>query len=190
MRIANIVQDSIVDGPGLRFVVFVQGCSHGCKGCHNPGTHDPAGGYEMSVDEILEMIRKNPLVQGVTISGGEPFDQAEECLELAHGVWEMGLKLWVYTGYTFEQLWTRSIDEFEVDLLLDQIDVLVDGPFIESQKSYDLKWRGSRNQRLIDMQESLDELKIVLWEPSPRDTERGVLTGKWAELEKFEVPES
>lgn len=170
MRIANIVQDSIVDGPGLRFVVFVQGCTHGCKGCHNPGTHDPNGGREMSVGEILDMIRKNPLVSGVTISGGEPFDQAEECLELAKGVSAMGLNLWVYTGYYFDEIWDRACWDAVWFILLDYIDVLVDGPFIENMKSYEAKFRGSRNQHLIDIPRTLETENIdeVMWEPSPR----------------------
>lgn len=176
MRIANIVQDSIVDGPGLRFVVFVQGCTHGCKGCHNPDTHDPGGGREMSVGEILEMIWKNPLVSGLTISGGEPFDQAWDCSQLARAASDMGLDVWVYTGYRYEDIVAANLPEW--DRLLMLTDVLVDGPFIESQKSYEAKFRGSTNQRLIDMGWTAIGGEIVLWEP-PED-----------HLGKFEVPES
>ena len=177
MRIANIVQDSIVDGPGLRFVVFVQGCTHGCKGCHNPDTHDPAGGYEMSVGEILEMIWKNPLVSGLTISGGEPFDQAVECARLAMEASEMGLNVWVYTGYWFEDIYEANLPEW--DSLLEWTDVLVDGPFIESMKSYEAKFRGSWNQRLIWVPASFENFpEVRLW----REPEYM--------MREFEVPES
>ena len=174
MRIANIVQDSIVDGPGLRFVVFVQGCTHGCKGCHNPDTHDPTGGYEISVAEILDMIRKNPLVSGVTISGGEPFDQAWECARLARGASEMGLNVWVYTGYWFEDIYEANLPEW--DLLLEWTDVLVDGPFIESMKSYEAKFRGSWNQRMIWVPASFENFpEVRLWrEPEYMVREFGV----------------
>lgn len=186
MRIANIVNDSIVDGPGLRFTVFVQGCKHNCKGCHNPSTHDINGGYEMSVEEIFEQIKKNPLIEGVTISGGEPLLQPRECVKLVMKCKEIGLNIWVYTGYTLEQLKDMPnafsledvIKNLSITILLDSIDVLVDGPFILSKKSYDAKFRGSTNQRLIDMKATIkNKGKIVLW-----DSEDG--------LDKFKVPES
>ena len=104
MRIANTVSDSIVDGPGLRFTVFTQGCPHRCPGCHNPDTHDPAGGHEATVDELAEKLLSNPLTDGLTLSGGEPFCQAEECAKLAAAAREKGLNVWTYTGYTYERL--------------------------------------------------------------------------------------
>ena len=147
MRVHNTVQDSIVDGPGLRFVVFTQGCCHGCVGCHNPQTHDMRGGVEMSVETLIAQMKKNPLTDGLTLSGGEPFLQIADCAKLAAAAKEMGLNVWCYTGFTLEQLNAMP----EVKTLLEQIDVLVDGLFIEAEKSLTLKWRGSENQRVIDL---------------------------------------
>ena len=104
MRIYGLVQDSIVDGPGFRFVCFVQGCPHHCPGCHNPDSHDPGGGKEMSVEEVGAELLKNPLTDGLTLSGGEPFQQAEDCLALARLAHSRGLSVWSYTGYTYEFL--------------------------------------------------------------------------------------
>lgn len=152
MRIASIVNDSIVDGQGIRLAVFVQGCSHHCKGCHNPHTHDPEGGHEESVEFILHMLKSDPLVDGITLTGGEPFDQALVCARLAHGARRLGYDVWTYTGYTYEEI--ISSDRADWQLLLANTTVLVDGPFVESLKSYELKFRGSTNQRLIDVKES------------------------------------
>ena len=116
MRIANTVHDSIVDGQGLRFTVFTQGCPHRCPGCHNPGTHDPAGGRDVSVAALVEELTKNPLMAGLTLSGGEPFAQAADCAALAKAAHGLGLTVWTYTGYLFEHLrdagradWTASL---------------------------------------------------------------------------------
>ena len=166
MRIANTVSDSIVDGPGLRFTVFTQGCPHHCPGCHNPETHDPAGGREVSVEELAEEMGKNPLTDGLTLSGGDPFCQAAECAALARLAHEKGLNVWTYTGYTYERL-------LEGDLpgaleLLEQTDVLVDGPFLLAEKSYEALFRGSANQRLIDVKQSKAAGHVVLWtRPDP-----------------------
>ncbi len=166
MRIANTVSDSIVDGPGLRFTVFTQGCPHRCPGCHNPETHDPAGGREVSVEELSAQMVKNPLTDGLTLSGGDPFCQATECAALARLARERGLNVWVYTGYTYERL-------LEGDLpgaleLLEQTDVLVDGPFLLVQKSYEALFRGSSNQRLIDVKASRAAGTVILWSrPDP-----------------------
>lgn len=166
MRIANTVSDSIVDGPGLRFTVFTQGCPHHCPGCHNPETHDPAGGREVSVEELSAQMGKNPLTDGLTLSGGDPFCQAAECAALARIAHEKGLNVWTYTGYTYERL-------LEGDLpgaleLLEQTDVLVDGPFLLAEKSYEALFRGSANQRLIDMKQSKAAGHVVLWtRPDP-----------------------
>ena len=166
MRIANTVSDSIVDGPGLRFTVFTQGCPHHCPGCHNPETHDPAGGREVSVAELEEEMGKNPLIDGLTLSGGDPFCQAAECADLARLAHEKGLNVWTYTGYTYERL-------LEGDLpgaleLLEQTDVLVDGPFLLAEKSYEALFRGSTNQRLIDVKQSKAAGHVVLWtRPDP-----------------------
>lgn len=153
MRIASYIQDSIVDGPGLRFTLFTQGCPHRCEGCHNPQTHDFAGGREMQPAEIAELILKNPLTDGVTFSGGEPFAQAADCAEIARAVRRQGLNVWAYSGWTFEQLLEQGGDKLE---LLRLCDVLVDGPFILAQRSLSLKWRGSTNQRVIDVARSLE----------------------------------
>ena len=153
MRIANTVSDSIVDGPGLRFTVFTQGCPHRCPGCHNPGTHDPAGGREVSVAELAAELSGNPLTDGLTLSGGEPFCQAAECAALARIARERGLNVWAYTGYTYERLLAGEVPDALA--LLEQVDVLVDGPFVEAEKSYAALFRGSANQRLIDVPKSL-----------------------------------
>ena len=166
MRIANTVSDSIVDGPGLRFTVFTQGCPHHCPGCHNPGTHDPAGGHEVTVEELARQMAGNPLTDGLTLSGGEPFLQAEDCAALARLAHERGLNVWTYTGYTYERLISGEVPG-AMDLLA-QTDVLVDGPFVEAQKSYAALFRGSTNQRLIDVPRSLAAGQVVLWErPDP-----------------------
>ena len=161
MRIAGIVQDSIVDGPGFRFALFTQGCSHNCEGCHNPQTHDFNGGTEMTVDEIVKKLLSNPLTDGITFSGGEPFEQASDCAEIAKIARENGLNVWAYSGYTFEQLLEKSKTDSGIARLLELTDVLVDGPFVISEKSYDVSWRGSRNQRLINVPESLRLQKAV-----------------------------
>ena len=157
IRIFGIANDSIVDGPGLRLTVFTQGCPHGCPGCHNPQSHDFAGGREMDTEEILKMMRDNPLLDGVTLSGGEPFCQSEACLEIAKAAHAAGLNVWGYSGYTFEQLLEKS----ECASLLAELDVLVDGPFVLAKRSLECPWRGSTNQRLIDVQASLREGKAV-----------------------------
>ena len=149
MRIYGLVQDSIVDGPGLRFVCFVQGCPHHCPGCHNPDSHDPNGGTEMTTDEVIEQMLANPLTDGLTLSGGEPFDQPGDCWLLACAAHEHGLNVWAYTGYTLEYL--QKHGTVAQKLLLQEVDVLVDGPYIEAQRSLALPWRGSLNQSIITL---------------------------------------
>ncbi len=153
MRIADYVQDSIVDGPGLRFTLFTQGCPHCCPGCHNPQTHDCNGGKEMPVAEVIRLMRSNPLTDGLTLSGGEPFAQAEDCAEIARAARESGLNVWTYSGWTFEQLLVDARPG--VRELLTLTDVLVDGPFLLPERSLTLRWRGSRNQRILDVPRSL-----------------------------------
>ena len=166
MRIANTIQDSIVDGPGLRFTVFTQGCPHRCPGCHNPETHDPNGGEEVSVEALAERMGSNKATVGLTLSGGDPFMQAAECAQLAKIAHEQGKNVWAYTGFLYEKL----LEEGDPDrlALLEQVDVLVDGPFVEKLKSYAALFRGSTNQRLIDMNKTREQGKVVLWER--RDT--------------------
>lgn len=153
MRIYGLVQDSIVDGYGLRFVCFVQGCPHHCPGCHNPDSHDPAGGTEMTTDEVIEQMLSNPLTDGLTLSGGEPFEQPGDCLTLARAAHASGLNVWCYTGYTYEHL-LRHGTGVQI-ALLSEADVLVDGRYIQEQRSLSLDWRGSKNQRIIEMNKKL-----------------------------------
>ncbi len=160
IRTFGVAQDSIVDGPGLRYSVFVQGCKHACPGCHNPESHDPNGGEVHNVDEIVADIKANPLIHDVTISGGEPFDQPEACAELAHELKSAEYGVWAYTGYLFEDLLKRN-DPATNDFL-SNIDVLVDGPFVESKRSLELTWKGSSNQRVIDVPASLCAGSVVL----------------------------
>lgn len=158
IRIFGTVNDSIVDGPGLRYTVFTQGCPHKCPGCHNPESHDFDGGRLVDTDEIIAQMKKNPLLDGVTLSGGEPFCQPEACLMIARAAHEAGLNVWAYSGYTYEQLLEKTPE------LLKEVDVLVDGPFILAQRSLELKFKGSRNQRLIDIKKTQQKGEIVLWE--------------------------
>lgn len=151
LRVAGLVNDSIVDGDGFRFTIFVQGCPHHCFGCHNPETWDENAGTWMETDDILQKILKNPLLSGVTFSGGEPFCQAESLCALAEKIREHHLNIWSYTGYTLEALLALSEKNPAIKKLLQLVDVLVDGPFILEERSLQLKFRGSKNQRVIDM---------------------------------------
>jgi len=162
IRVNGLVNDSIVDGPGLRLAVFVQGCSHGCLGCHNPGTHDPLGGQVMDTGEIVQMLQENPLLDGLTLSGGEPFEKPGPCLLLAEAAKGLGLSVWVYSGYTYEQL--KENQDPAVAGLLAVCDVLVDGRFVLAQRSLDLDFRGSGNQRLVDLRKTRESGRVVLWE--------------------------
>lgn len=163
IRIAGTVDDSIVDGPGFRYTVFTQGCSHHCPGCHNPETHDFAGGRVVDTETILAQIRQNPLLDGLTLSGGDPMEQPIPCAELARQAHALGLNVWCYTGYTLEQLLSAAVPDRLA--LLRETDVLVDGPFLLDQRSLELKYCGSRNQRLIDVKKTLAAGQPVLWEP-------------------------
>lgn len=161
LRIAGIQQDSIVDGPGIRYVIFTQGCPHRCPGCHNPRTHDPEGGREADMDGILEQIRGNPLLGGVTFSGGEPFMQAEALVPVAEAVKAMGKHLMIYTGYLYEEL--RKMEQPGVQKLLELADVLVDGPFVLAMRDLTLAYRGSANQRVIDLVKTREQKNVVLY---------------------------
>lgn len=151
LRISGIVSESIVDGPGFRYVIFTQGCPHHCPGCHNPQTHSFEGGYDADIPAMLEEIRQDPLLDGVTFSGGEPFCQPEALLPIAKAVKEMGKTIFVYSGYTLEQLLDLSKERPAILELLRLSDTLVDGPYVESLRDLDLEFRGSSNQRLIDL---------------------------------------
>lgn len=160
LRLSGVIEESISNGPGLRMVVFAQGCPHHCKGCHNPQTHDPQGGYEVSIDEILRLIDANPLLDGITLSGGEPFEQASAFSQLASAVKSRRLNVVTYTGYTFETLSSGSKPSWKA--LLHETDLLIDGPFVEPLKNGLLKFRGSENQRMIDVHASMSADKVVI----------------------------
>ena len=164
LRIAGIMRESIVDGPGIRFAVFCQGCPHDCPGCHNPETHDPAGGNEVKIDRILQEFDKNPLLSGMTFSGGEPMCQPDGFAELGRAVKARGKNITIYTGYTLEQLLKMAENTPAVGELLEMCDILIDGPFIMDKRDLNLQFRGSSNQRVIDMNRTREEMKIVLWE--------------------------
>ncbi len=162
VRLFGIEKSSIVDGPGIRFAVFMQGCPHACPGCHNPESHDFNGGYFSDTDEIISEFNKNPLLQGLTLSGGEPIMQPEASLVLARAAKEKNLDVWLYTGYVFEELLKNKNDA--VKELLNYLDVIVDGPFILKERSIELLYCGSKNQRLIDVKKSISLGNTVLWE--------------------------
>ena len=190
------VPDSIVDGPGLRYAVFVQGCSHGCPGCHNPESQPAEGGTVTAISDLLADIEANGLVHDVTLSGGEPFEQPEACAVLARALKERGYGVWSFTGYLYEDLLRRAqaaraerarreeaglagealpegiATDLAVGDLLDAIDVLVDGPFVESRKSLELKWCGSSNQRLIDVPATRHTGSVTLWRPADFNLEK------------------
>ena len=163
IRVYGLVEDSVVDGPGYRYAIFTQGCPHACPGCHNPQSHDFAGGRVMDTSEIIAHFDGNPLMDGITLSGGDPLCQPEPCLELAKAAHDRHLTVWCYTGYTWEAL-QKEADPARL-ALLGEVDVLVDGPFLLSERSLALQYCGSRNQRLIDVKRSLAAGEPVLWQP-------------------------
>lgn len=161
LRLAGVIRESIVDGPGIRLTVFTQGCPHHCEGCHNPTTHDFNGGYISHPENILKAIDENPLLKGVTFSGGEPFMQPAALAELGREIHKRGLDIVTYTGFTFEQL-AESLDKFpERKDLLEQTDYLIDGKFELDKRSLNLRFRGSSNQRIIDVKQSLAQGKVI-----------------------------
>ena len=164
LRVAGFADDSIVDGPGIRLTVFFQGCPHHCPGCQNPETWAMEGGTLFTLQEILQRVQRNPLVKGVTLSGGEPFAQAEENAVLARLLKEAGYEVAAYSGYTFEQLLAGTPAQRE---LLGQLDILIDGPYLEKERSLELLFRGSRNQRILNVPDSLAAGKAV-WETRER----------------------
>ena len=166
LDLSGLVSDSIVDGPGIRVTVFCQGCPHHCVGCHNPETWEFGCGTKVTERQILAEVLKNPLCRGVTFSGGEPFAQPEGFAVLARLLKEKGYEVASYTGYTFEQLLGGTPEQRK---LLESIDVLIDGPFVQAEKSLELSFRGSRNQRILDVPASLQAGQAVLM-TSPRWT--------------------
>lgn len=164
LLLAGFADESIVDGPGLRLTVFCQGCPHHCPGCQNPETWPFEGGMPVPVDEVAARAARDPLVRGVTLSGGEPFAQAEGCAALAALLKARGYEVAAYTGYTFGQL-LEGTDAQKA--LLGQLDILVDGPFVQAECSLELRFRGSRNQRILDVPKSLAAGGPV-WSTDPR----------------------
>lgn len=158
LNLSGIVQDSIVDGPGIRTTIFCQGCPHHCPGCHNPETWDFGCGTDVPVEDLVDVVRSNPLCRGVTFSGGEPFAQAAGFAKLAQLLKERGYEVASYSGYTFEELLNGSEDQKK---LLASIDILIDGPFLLAQKSLEVPFRGSRNQQILDVKKSLAESRAV-----------------------------
>lgn len=176
IRLAGITKESIVDGPGLRLVVFTQGCPHHCAGCHNPDTHDVNGGYATDVDELFRyiegMVIHNKLLKGVTFSGGEPFLQSRQLTVLAKQLKQLGISIVTYSGFTFEQLAAMAVTRKSIGGLLKQTDILIDGLYQAKERDLGLAFRGSRNQRLIDMAATIAAGRVVLWED--------VLQKRWA----------
>ena len=158
LNLSGIVSDSIVDGPGIRTTIFSQGCPHHCEGCHNPETWDFGCGTDVPVEDLVDVVRSNPLCRGVTFSGGEPFAQAAGFAKLARLLKEQGYEVASYSGYTVEELLEGSEAQKE---LLRSIDILIDGPFLMAEKSLEIVFRGSRNQRILDVKKSLAEGRAV-----------------------------
>lgn len=164
IRLSGIAYESLVNGPGMRRVFFAQGCRHKCKGCFNPDTHDFNGGEDRNMDELIEAVLENPMLRGVTFSGGDPWEQADKFAYMAKIFKENELNVWSYTGYTYEYILEHKDEKNGWNELLNNIDVLVDGRFEEEMTQEGLKFRGSYNQRIIDVKESLKEGKIIVLE--------------------------
>ena len=164
LRLAGVVGESSVDGPGFRLGVFAQGCPHRCRGCHNPATFAFDGGILVAVSSVVELLTSNPMHSGISLSGGEPFEQAAAFARLAERARELGYDVMAWTGYTFEELIVGSQERPEWLELLSALDVLVDGPYIQELHSLALLYRGSANQRVLDVPESLKAGAPVLWE--------------------------
>ncbi len=162
LRINNYIKESIVDGFGVRMVIFTQGCHLRCPFCHNPATHDLEAGTFIKLDELREIWQKNPLLQGITVSGGEPFLQPESVLEMIRMAHEDGLDVICYSGYTYETLKAKKDDA--IDAILNEAEYLIDGPFIYQLKNLNLLFRGSSNQRIIDLKETNRQSHVVLYQ--------------------------
>ncbi|MCM1520263.1 MAG: anaerobic ribonucleoside-triphosphate reductase activating protein [Lachnoclostridium sp.] len=157
MRILDIVEGTSVDGPGLRTAIYFAGCHHKCPGCHNPQSWDMEGGRKMTVSEVMTVINDNGF--NVTFTGGDPLYSLDEVLPLAKTVKESGYTLWCYTGFCFEEI----VKDESLRRILDYADVVVDGPYVESQRDVKLRFRGSANQRLVDVKRSLETSSIVTY---------------------------
>ncbi len=164
IRLAQQLDDnSIVDGDGIRAVVWTQGCSHACLGCHNPNTHSFTDGFLEEVSSINEKLSQNKIIDGITFSGGDPIFQIASCLEIARHAKSLKLNVWCYTGFTYEELMIMSKINKNLSEFLNNIDVLVDGKFELEKKDLTLKFRGSSNQRIINVKKSLKDKKVVIY---------------------------
>lgn len=157
---SDLQPDSIVDGEGIRTVIWTQGCSHNCPGCHNPGTHEFKGGFSVDVEEVCEALNTLVGQDGITLSGGDPMFQAKQCLKIAKYAKEIGLNVWCFTGFLYENI----IENKDQKELLKYIDVLVDGKFEIEKRNITLTLRGSTNQRVINVKETLKENELVLFD--------------------------
>ena len=173
---ADLQKDSIVDGVGIRTVIWTQGCSHNCPYCHNPTTHDFKGGELVDLDDVIEELEKLEGQDGVTFSGGDPMFQPKACFILAKKIHELGMNVWAYTGFTYEEL--RRSENKDIHDFLSEIDVLIDGKFDINKKSMDLKFRGSSNQRLIDMNKTRERRKLTLYDLDTRKDGSSLKTEK------------
>lgn len=162
VRLSSPLQlDSIVDGDGIRMVLWMQGCIHNCRGCHNKGTHSLTGGFYKEISDLKEEIQNVKNHDGITLTGGDPFLQLEQSIEIASFAKSLGLNVWCYTGFTYEQLINISKSNNLILELLENLDVVIDGKFILEEKSSDLLFRGSRNQRIINVKDSLRKNRVV-----------------------------
>jgi anaerobic ribonucleoside-triphosphate reductase activating protein len=159
LKIGGIEPESIVDGPGFRYTLFVQGCDFRCPGCHNPGLQGFEGGREITIAEVVHDITANPLLDGITLSGGDPFTQAAACAALAEQVRALGLSVMTFTGYRWEDLLAAAREDWL--RLITASDIIVDGPFIIALRDIDLRFRGSANQRLIDVRRTLAAGRVI-----------------------------
>ena len=163
IRLAGIAENSLVNGKGLRKVFFSQGCSHHCEGCFNQHTWEFAGGRMFNMDELVQKVKDEPFLDGVTFSGGDPFQQADKFAYLAKKLHEANINIWAYTGYTFEELMKLAQTNHRIKQMINNVDVIVDGRFMKDKMSENLKYCGSSNQRVIDVKSSLNENKIILF---------------------------
>lgn len=168
IRVSGVVEESIVDGPGIRYVIFTQGCVHDCKGCHNVHTHDLQGGELRTCEELVKDFTADPLLDGITLSGGEPVLQSRACAYLAGEARNAGLNVVTYSGYTFEELYMLGHKDADIMTLLHKTDILIDGKFLIEERDILLKFRGSANQRVIDVQKTLSQYEetkcVILYE--------------------------
>lgn len=163
IRLAGIAENSLVNGKGLRKVFFSQGCSHHCEGCFNQHTWEFTGGRMFDMDELVQKVKDEPFLDGVTFSGGDPFQQADKFAYLAKKLHEANINIWAYTGYTFEELMKLAQTNPHIKQMINNVDVIVDGRFMKDKMSENLKYCGSSNQRVIDVKSSLNENKIILF---------------------------